>query len=116
MKKVFRPEFLNRIDEVMVFHPLSREDVRKIVDLMLQKVAQRLSEQGISIEVTEGAKNFLVEKGFDPQFGARPLRRAIQKNLEDPLAQEILSKKVKPDTKITADVQEGKIIFKLPGA
>jgi len=116
MKKVFRPEFLNRIDESVVFHPLSKEDVRNIVDLMLQKVTQRLSEQAFTLEVTNGAKNFLVEKGFDPQFGARPLRRAIQKHLEDPLAQEILAKKVKPETRIIADCVEGKIVFKLPGS
>ncbi len=113
MKKVFRPEFLNRIDEAIVFHPLSKEDVRSIVDLMLQKVTQRLSEQELTLEVTDGAKDFLVEKGFDPQFGARPLRRAIQKYLEDPLAQEILAKKIKPQAKITADFQDGKIVFKL---
>ncbi|MCJ7645968.1 AAA family ATPase, partial [bacterium] len=113
MKKVFRPEFLNRIDEAVVFHPLSKEDVRNIVDLMLQKVTQRLSEQGVTLEVSDGAKEFLVIKGFDPQFGARPLRRAIQKYLEDPLAQEILAKKIKPQTKVTADVLEDKIVFKL---
>lgn len=113
MKKVFRPEFLNRIDEAIVFHPLSKEDVRSIVDLMLQKVTQRLSEQELTLEVTDGTKDFLVEKGFDPQFGARPLRRAIQKYLEDPLAQEILAKKIKPQAKITADFQNGKIVFKL---
>jgi len=113
MKKVFRPEFLNRIDEAIVFHPLSKEDVRSIVDLMLEKVTQRLSEQELTLKVTDGAKDFLVEKGFDPQFGARPLRRAIQKYLEDPLAQEILAKKIKPRAKITADFQDGKIAFKL---
>jgi len=116
MKKVFRPEFLNRIDESIVFHPLSKEDVRNIVDLMLKKVVERLSEQEVTLEVTDGAKDFLVEKGFDPQFGARPLRRAIQKYLEDPLAQEILSKKIKPKAKIVADFQDGKILFKLPGS
>ncbi len=113
MKKVFRPEFLNRIDEAIVFHSLSKEDVRSIVDLMLEKVTQRLSEQELTLKVTDGAKDFLVEKGFDPQFGARPLRRAIQRYLEDPLAQEILAKKIKPQAKITADVQDGKIVFKL---
>jgi len=113
MKKVFRPEFLNRIDEAIVFHPLSKEDVRSIVDLMLEKVTQRLSEQELTLEVTDGAKDFLVEKGFDPQFRARPLRRAIQRYLEDPLAQEILAKKIKPQAKITADFQDGKIVFKL---
>jgi ATP-dependent Clp protease ATP-binding subunit ClpC len=116
MRKVFRPEFLNRIDEFIVFHPLSKEDVRNIVELMLKKVVDRLSEQAITLEVTDGAKNFLVEKGFDPQFGARPLRRAIQKYLEDPLAQEILSKRIEPQTRIVADVEDGKIIFKLPGS
>jgi len=116
MKKVFRPEFLNRIDESVVFHSLSKEDVRNIVDLMLGKVTRRLSEQGVTLEVTDSAKVLLVEKGFDPQFGARPLRRAIQKYLEDPLAQEILTKKIKPQAKITADVVEGKIVFKMPGS
>ena len=116
MKKVFRPEFLNRIDEAIVFHPLSKEDVRSIVDLMLEKVTQRLSEQELTLKVTDGAKDFLVEKGFDPQFGARPLRRAIQRYLEDPLAQEILAKKIKPKAKITADFQDGKIVFKLSGS
>ena len=116
MKKIFRPEFLNRIDEAIVFHPLSKEDVRSIVDLMLEKVTQRLSEQELTLKVTDGAKDFLVEKGFDPQFGARPLRRAIQRYLEDPLAQEILAKKIKPQAKITADVQDGKIAFKLSGS
>lgn len=113
MKKIFRPEFLNRIDEAIVFHSLSKEDVRSIVDLMLEKVTQRLTEQEITLKVTDGAKDFLVEKGFDPQFGARPLRRAIQRYLEDPLAQEILAKKIKPQAKITADFQDGKIAFKL---
>ncbi|MCK4802771.1 hypothetical protein KAS33_03785, partial [bacterium] len=70
-------------------------------------------EQELTLKVTDGAKDFLVEKGFDPQFGARPLRRAIQRYLEDPLAQEILAKKIKPQAKITADVQDGKIVFKL---
>ena len=116
MKKIFRPEFLNRIDEAIVFHSLSKEDVRSIVDLMLEKVTQRLTEQEITLKVTDGAKDFLVEKGFDPQFGARPLRRAIQRYLEDPLAQEILAKKIKPQAKITADVQDGKIAFKLSGS
>jgi ATP-dependent Clp protease ATP-binding subunit ClpC len=113
MKKVFRPEFLNRIDETIVFHPLSKEDVRNIVELMLVRVTKRLSEQELTLKVTDKAKDFLVEKGFDPQFGARPLRRAIQKYLEDPLAQEILAKKIKPRAKITADFQDGKIVFKL---
>ena len=116
MKKIFRPEFLNRIDEAIVFHPLSKEDVRSIVDLMLEKVTQRLTEQELTLKVTDGAKDFLVEKGFDPQFGARPLRRAIQRYLEDPLAQEILAKKIKPKTKVTADFKDGKIAFKLPGS
>jgi ATP-dependent Clp protease ATP-binding subunit ClpC len=93
---------------------MSKEDVRNIVELMLQRVTKRLSEQELTLNVTDKAKDFLVEKGFDPQFGARPLRRAIQKQLEDPLAQEILAKKIKPRAKIDADVQDGKIVFKLP--
>ncbi|MDA7857887.1 ATP-dependent Clp protease ATP-binding subunit [bacterium] len=112
MKKVFRPEFLNRIDEAIVFHSLTKEHMKDIVDLMLEKVIKRIKEHGIELEVTDNAKVFLVEKGFDPQFGARPLSRAIQKHIEDPLAQQILGKKVKEKGKVIVDISEGKIAFK----
>ena len=90
LKKVFRPEFLNRIDEVIVFHKLSREEVREIVDLLLGRVRHQVAEHEIVLELDDGAKDFLVEKGWDPAMGARPLRRAIQRYVEDPLADEVL--------------------------
>ena len=90
LKKVFRPEFLNRIDEVIVFHKLSREEVREIIELLLGRVRQQVAEHEIVLEMDDGAKDFLVDKGWDPSMGARPLRRAIQRYVEDPLADEVL--------------------------
>ncbi len=94
VKKVFSPEFLNRIDEMIVFHPLSRHDMKKILDLMIEKVRKKLKEQGFTLELSEQAKEFLLEKGFDPKYGARPLQRTIQKYVEDAIAEEILSKNI----------------------
>jgi ATP-dependent Clp protease ATP-binding subunit ClpC len=90
LKKVFRPEFLNRIDEVIVFHKLARDEVKHIVDLMIARVAVQVAEHELQLELTEEAKDLLVEKGWDPSMGARPLRRAIQRYIEDPLADEVL--------------------------
>ena len=95
VKRTFKPEFLNRIDEVVVFHPLSQENLVKIVELEIGMVKERLQEQGILIDVDQGAKALLVEKGFDPVYGARPLKRVIQRLLEDPLAEAVIAKRVK---------------------
>jgi len=93
LREHFRPEFLNRIDEVIIFRGLTRNQIKEIVDLQLQSLAKRLSERKISVEMTDGAKEFLAEKGWDPIYGARPLKRAIQKNILDPLAMEVLQGK-----------------------
>ncbi|MBN8870303.1 MAG: ATP-dependent Clp protease ATP-binding subunit [Solirubrobacterales bacterium] len=90
LRKVFRPEFLNRIDEVIVFHKLSREEVREIIELMLARVRNQVAEHELMLELDNGAKDFLADKGWDPSMGARPLRRAIQRYIEDPLADEVL--------------------------
>ena len=90
LKKVFRPEFLNRIDEVIVFHKLAKEEIKEIVDLMISRVRVQVAEHELQLELTEEAKDLLVEKGWDPSMGARPLRRAIQRYIEDPLADEVL--------------------------
>jgi ATP-dependent Clp protease ATP-binding subunit ClpC len=113
VKKAFNPEFLNRLDDIIVFHPLTREESRKILDLMLARVSKKISSQGLSVNLTDEAKNFLVEKGFDPHYGARPLQRSIQRLLEDPLAEDILSKKVSSGTSIYVDVDAtaGKLVF-----
>jgi ATP-dependent Clp protease ATP-binding subunit ClpC len=93
LKKVFNPEFLNRIDDVIVFHQLEKEHIYRIIDLSVEKLFKRVRDMGISIEFTKSAKDFLVNKGYDQQFGARPLRRALQKYVEDPMAEEILKGK-----------------------
>jgi ATP-dependent Clp protease ATP-binding subunit ClpC len=105
IKRAFRPEFVNRIDEMIVFRQLELKDVKKIVDLMFQEVTNKMSEQDIEINLTEGVKNFLAEKGYDPSYGARPLRRAIQKYIEDPMADEILAGKIQEGSKITAKMK-----------
>ncbi|MEM1116553.1 MAG: ATP-dependent Clp protease ATP-binding subunit [Bacteroidota bacterium] len=103
LKKVFNPEFLNRIDDVIVFHPLEKSDILQIIDVMKTDLFARVAELGIEIELTDPAKNFLVDKGYDPQFGARPLRRAIQKYVEDPMAEAILTNDLQEGAKITVD-------------
>ncbi len=106
LKKTFSPEFLNRLDDVIVFNSLSREDIHKIIDISLSKLIARIANIGYRIELSEKAKDFLAERGYDQQYGARPLNRAIQKYVEDPLAEEILK----------GDVQEGdKIYIDYPG-
>ncbi len=115
LKRVFNPEFLNRIDETIVFHSLTPQHMTNILDLMLARVDKKLKEQGFSAELTPEAKNYLVQTGFDPNYGARPLQRTIQKHLEDALAEEILMKKFTRGSKIYADFDETnkKIIFAL---
>jgi ATP-dependent Clp protease ATP-binding subunit ClpC len=90
LKRAFNPELLNRIDEVTVFHPLSMEHMRQIVELMLNRLQEQLKEKQITILVDAAAKEFLIQQGFDPNYGARPLRRAIQRHVEDALAEEVL--------------------------
>ena len=100
VKHAFKPEFLNRIDDIIVFKQLSKEDLSKIIDIEIGYVVSRLKDQNISLEVAKEAKDLLIEKGFDPVFGARPLKRTIQRYLEDPLANEIISKKFKEGSTI----------------
>jgi ATP-dependent Clp protease ATP-binding subunit ClpB len=113
VRRVWRPEFLNRIDEVIIFNPLSKEDILEIVDIELGPLAQRLIQQGVHLELTQKAKEYLAEKGFDPHFGARPLKRLIQRNIQDPLAMKLLSGKLKEGSRVTADLDENKkIVFR----
>ncbi len=108
LKRTFSPEFLNRIDDVVIFNSLSRENIFNIIDILMKNVMKRLSNLGFSMELTEDAKAFIAEKGYDQQFGARPLHRAIQKYLEDPLAEEILSMQVKQGDILIADLDKEK--------
>lgn len=103
LRKAFSPEFLNRLDDVIVFNSLEREDLHRIIDITLAKVFVRINNLGYNVELTEKAKDFLSEKGYDPQFGARPLNRAIQKYLEDPVAEEILKGEVNEGDTLLAD-------------
>jgi len=110
LKKTFRPEFLNRIDGVVVFHSLTREHIREIVDLMLVSATQQLAEREIKLEVTEAAKDFLGEKGYDEVFGARPLRRVIQDMVEDKLSDDLLRGRFQSGDTVVVDVEEGEIV------
>ena len=102
----FRPEFLNRIDDTIVFRALTREDLQVIVDYELAKVFKRLVEHGLRLELTEQAKEFLIDKGYNPEFGARPLRRAIEHYIEDPLSEAVLRDEFKGKNLIKIDVQD----------
>ncbi|MYB45718.1 MAG: ATP-dependent Clp protease ATP-binding subunit [Acidimicrobiia bacterium] len=115
LKKHFRPEFLNRIDEVIVFHPLTGDEVKQIVDLMLVRDREQLATQSLDLVLSDAAKTFLVSKGYDRDLGARPLRRAIQRYLEDPLAEQVLLGEYTPGTTIVVDVDPdgGTLIFEM---
>jgi len=111
VKRTFKPEFLNRIDDIIVFRSLLKEDLQHIIEIEVGYVAERLKEQNISLEITQEAKDFLIDKGFDPIFGARPLKRTIQRFLEDPLASEIISKKFKDGSKVKVLRKNEELIF-----
>jgi ATP-dependent Clp protease ATP-binding subunit ClpC len=103
LKKIFRPELLNRIDEVIVFHKLTKDEILEIVDLMMRRVREQISTHEVAIELSDSARELLVEKGYDPAMGARPLRRAIQRYIEDPLADFVLGSDLKPGVTIVVD-------------
>ncbi len=107
LKKVFRPEFLNRIDDVIVFHKLQKEEIRTIVELLLRRIRASLAERELQLELTEAARDFLVEKGWDPAMGARPLRRAIQRYIEDPLADFVLRAELPPGATVLVEPAPG---------
>jgi ATP-dependent Clp protease ATP-binding subunit ClpC len=112
LKKSFRPEFLNRIDESIVFHPLTEEHIAEIVTLMADDLRKRLVEHDVSFELTESAKAFLAKEGYDPQYGARPLRRAIQKHIEDRLSEDLLLGKISKGNALLIDEENGALVVK----
>ena len=116
VKTTFRPEFLNRVDEVVVFHQLTREQIEAIVTLELEKVIREVRAQEMELKVTEAGKLLLARKGWDPQFGARPLRRAIQRMVEDPLSEKILWKEFHAGDTIVADADGEEIVFRTHAA
>jgi ATP-dependent Clp protease ATP-binding subunit ClpC len=111
MKKTFRPEFLNRIDGAVVFHALTQEHIRQIVGLMLSQMEVQLKEKDMKLEITEAAKDLLGEKGYDPTFGARPLRRVIEHMVEDPLSEALLEGRFHSGETIQIDCQNGEIVL-----
>jgi ATP-dependent Clp protease ATP-binding subunit ClpC len=113
LKRAFAPEFLNRIDDIIMFNPLSQEDIHNIIDVELIGLIKRIEINGYILEITDSAKNFIAEKGFDPNYGARPLKRAIQKYIEDPLAEEIINEKLAEGDTIKLDLVEGEIKIKI---
>jgi ATP-dependent Clp protease ATP-binding subunit ClpC len=117
LKRTFSPEFLNRIDDVVIFNHLTEENIFSIIDILMKGVTKRLDNLGLTLELAEDAKKFISEKGYDSQFGARPLHRAIQKYLEDPLAEEILNIRIKHGDVLIAslDKENSKITFEIKG-
>ena len=113
-KRVFKPEFLNRLDEIIVFHSLGKPELLRIVDLEVDKVLARIKAKDVHIALQQSAKEFLIENGYDPQYGARPMRRAVERFLEDPLAEELLRGNVKPGNQVEVVAADGKLSFQVP--
>src|SRR5581483_7177698 len=111
LKSHFRPEFLNRVDDIIIFHSLSEEQIASIVEVQLQRFEKRLAQQNLHLELDKAAKKLLAKEGYDPQFGARPLKRAIQEWLLDPLAKKLLAGEFKPGDNIKVTVHNGELGF-----
>jgi ATP-dependent Clp protease ATP-binding subunit ClpC len=110
LKRTFRPEFINRIDQIVVFHSLGREEINRILDLLLFQVRSRLSDQGIELVVDDSAREFLLKAGFDEEYGARPLRRAIQTNVDDVLADALLNNEITSGQAALLTMRDEKIV------
>ena len=111
LREFFRPEFLNRIDEVVEFHPLSREQIGEIVELQLRRLRERLADRGLSLELTDEAKELVAEAGWDPTYGARPLKRALQRLVENPLAMRLLEGDFAEGDTVRVDSDNGELVF-----
>ena len=107
VKDYFRPEFINRLDEVLTFKALERDQIRSIVDVQVQRLSRQLTDRDIELVLTDGALEALAEEGYDPEFGARPLKRALQRNVQNLLAEAILRDDIRPGQTVTVDVHEG---------
>ena len=112
LREHFRPEFLNRVDEVIVFHSLTRADIRRIVDIQIASLRKLLAERELGFTLTDAARDALAEEGYDPHFGARPLKRTIQRRLQNPLAMKLLAGEFKPGGTIEVDVERGEMVFR----
>jgi ATP-dependent Clp protease ATP-binding subunit ClpB len=112
LKRHFRPEFLNRVDDVIIFQSLDENELAKIVDIQLGRLEQRLAQQQLTLDVDKAAKKLLAKEGYDPQFGARPLKRAIQEHLLDPLATKLLEGEFKPGDRVKVAAEGGELVFR----
>ena len=112
LKKTIRPEFLNRIDETIMFTPLNKSEIEQIVRLQVADISKRLAENGVELVVTDGAIEALAEAGFDPQFGARPIKRAIQRYLLNDLSKQLIAGSVNRDRPVTVDSENGNLLFR----
>ncbi len=113
VKRTFKPEFLNRVDDIIVFHPLTKDDLQQIIDIEVKDVQKRLEERNLQLKLSKEVRDFLIEKGFDPIFGARPLKRTIQRYMEDPLAEELISGKFKNGGEVKVSLKDGKLVFEI---
>jgi ATP-dependent Clp protease ATP-binding subunit ClpB len=111
LKRHFRPEFLNRVDDVIIFQSLDEEELAKIVDIQLERLGKRLAQQNLTLDVDSAAKKLLAKEGYDPQFGARPLKRAVQEQLLNPLATKLLEGDFKPGDKIKVTRKDDELVF-----
>ncbi|MFL6528283.1 MAG: AAA family ATPase, partial [Chthoniobacterales bacterium] len=112
-KRAFKPEFINRLDDIIVFHQLTKPDLLQIVELEVAKVLARIKEKDVHIVLEQSAKEFLIEKGYDPQYGARPMRRAVERYLEDPFAEELLRGNMKAGDVVHVTMEDGKLTFRV---
>ena len=111
LKETFKPEFLNRVDDIIIFHQLNKDDTRQIAKILIRSLAKRIAENGIQMQISEGALDFLAEKGYDKEYGARPLKRTIQRYLEDKLSEEILKGSVAKGQKVYVDSDGTQLTF-----
>ena len=112
LRRHFRPEFLNRIDETLVFHALNKNEIRRIVSLQLAKLSKRLEDNGITLDVDDSACDLIADAGFDPDFGARPLKRAVIRLLETPLSRKLIAGDILPGSSVKVSAENGELIFK----
>ena len=112
LKQKFRPEFLNRLDEIVFYKPLMKNEISKILDLLIDDLRKRLEDKNIKIEVSESAKNYLIDNGYDEAYGARPLKRFVQKKLETLIARKILSNEIMPNSTVKVDCKDNELFIK----
>jgi ATP-dependent Clp protease ATP-binding subunit ClpB len=112
VRATFRPEFVNRVDETVVFHPLTRDHIRQIVDIQVALLGERLAERNLTLKMTDEARDLLASRGYDPAFGARPLKRLIQRELQDPLAMKLLMGEIRDGSTVTADAEGGDLVLR----